>query len=75
MLAAVTATAGDLMFTGELTGDFLALDARNGNVVYRFNGGGADRRRSDQLRGQRQAVRRGRFGNGGRILAGCTRAR
>jgi len=40
MLAAVTATSGDMLFTGELTGDFLALDARNGNVVYRFHGGG-----------------------------------
>jgi len=40
MLAAVTATSGDMLFTGELTGDFIAIDARNGNVVYRFNGGG-----------------------------------
>ena len=30
-----------MLFTGELTGDFLAMDARNGNVVYRYNGGGA----------------------------------
>ena len=28
------------MFTGELTGDFVALDARNGDVLYRFNTGG-----------------------------------
>ena len=41
MLASVTATSGDMLFTGELTGDFLAMDARNGNVVYRYNGGGA----------------------------------
>jgi alcohol dehydrogenase (cytochrome c) len=40
MLAAVTATSGDMLFTGELTGDFIAIDVRNGNVVYRFNGGG-----------------------------------
>ncbi len=40
MLATVTATFGDVLFTGELTGDFLVLDARNGNVIYRFNGGG-----------------------------------
>ena len=26
--------------TGELTGDFLVLDAREGNVLYRFNTGG-----------------------------------
>jgi alcohol dehydrogenase (cytochrome c) len=41
MLGAVTATSGDMLFTGELTGDFLAMDARNGEVVYRFTGGGA----------------------------------
>lgn len=29
------------MLTGELTGDFLALDGRNGDVLYRFNTGGA----------------------------------
>jgi PQQ-dependent dehydrogenase (methanol/ethanol family) len=40
MAAAVTATAGDVLFTGELTGDFLALDARSGDVLYRFNTGG-----------------------------------
>jgi alcohol dehydrogenase (cytochrome c) len=41
MVAAVTATAGDLLFAGELTGDFLAIDARSGDVLYRFNTGGA----------------------------------
>jgi alcohol dehydrogenase (cytochrome c) len=41
MLAAVTATAGNMIFTGELNGDFIALDGRNGNVVYRFNTGGS----------------------------------
>jgi alcohol dehydrogenase (cytochrome c) len=30
-----------MLFTGELTGDFLGIDARNGKVVYRFNNGGA----------------------------------
>ncbi len=29
-----------MIFTGELTGDFLVLDASNGNPVYRFNVGG-----------------------------------
>ena len=29
------------MLTGELTGDFLALDGRNGEVLYRFNTGGS----------------------------------
>ena len=40
MVAAVTTTAGDVLFTGELTGDFLALDAKTGDVLYRFNTGG-----------------------------------
>jgi glucose dehydrogenase len=41
MISAVTATKGNVLFTGELTGDFLALDARDGKVLYRFNTGGA----------------------------------
>jgi alcohol dehydrogenase (cytochrome c) len=40
MLASVTMTSADLVFTGELTGDFVVLDAREGNVLYRFNTGG-----------------------------------
>jgi alcohol dehydrogenase (cytochrome c) len=40
MVAAVTATAGGLVFTGEETGDFLALDAATGQVKYRFYTGG-----------------------------------
>jgi len=40
MVAAVTTTAGDVVFTGELTGDFLALNAKTGDVLYRFNTGG-----------------------------------
>ena len=39
MLAAVTTTAGGLVFTGELTGDFLAFDAATGRELYRFNTG------------------------------------
>jgi alcohol dehydrogenase (cytochrome c) len=41
LVSAVTATAGNLVFTGELTGDFLALDARTGDVLFRFPTGGA----------------------------------
>ena len=40
MVAAVTTTAGNLVLTGELTGDFVAFDARSGDVLYRFNTGG-----------------------------------
>ena len=41
MLAAVTVTSADLVFTGELGGDFLVLDARDGTVVHRYHVGGA----------------------------------
>lgn len=40
MLAAVTTTSTDVLFTGEVTGDFLAMNARTGKVLYRFNTGG-----------------------------------
>ena len=40
MVAAVTTTKGDVVFTGELTGDFLAFDARDGTELYRFYTGG-----------------------------------
>jgi alcohol dehydrogenase (cytochrome c) len=40
MIAGVTTTAGDLIFTGEITGDFLALDARSGKVLLRQALGG-----------------------------------
>jgi alcohol dehydrogenase (cytochrome c) len=40
MVAAVTTTKGRLVFTGETTGDFLALDALDGRVLYRFYTGG-----------------------------------
>ena len=40
MVAAVTTTGGNVVLTGELTGDFLVLDARTGDVLYRFNTGG-----------------------------------
>lgn len=40
LLAAVTTTSADLIFTGELLGDFMALDAKTGEVLYRYNTGG-----------------------------------
>ncbi len=36
LVAGVTATAGGVVFTGELTGDFVALDAATGSELYRF---------------------------------------
>ena len=41
MIAAVTPTAGDVVFTGDLNGNFLVLDSRTGDALYRFNTGGA----------------------------------
>ena len=40
MYAALTPTAGNVLFTGDLNGNFLALDARNGKTLYSFNTGG-----------------------------------
>ena len=36
MVGAVVVTAGEVVFTGELTGDLIALDARNGAPLYRY---------------------------------------
>jgi alcohol dehydrogenase (cytochrome c) len=40
MIAGVTTTEGDLIFTGEMTGDLLALDASSGKVLLRRDLGG-----------------------------------
>jgi alcohol dehydrogenase (cytochrome c) len=40
MYAAVRPTAGDVLLTGDLNGDFLVLNARDGRELYRFNTGG-----------------------------------
>jgi len=39
--AAMTPTAGGLLFTGDTAGQFLALDQKTGKVLYRFNTGGS----------------------------------
>ncbi|HSR14539.1 MAG TPA: PQQ-binding-like beta-propeller repeat protein, partial [Gemmatimonadales bacterium] len=36
MVAAVTTTGGGLVVTGEMTGDFLVVDAADGRELYRF---------------------------------------
>ena len=41
MIGAVTPTAGGIVLTGGADGVFLALDARDGRELYRFNTGGA----------------------------------
>jgi alcohol dehydrogenase (cytochrome c) len=40
MIGGVAATGGDVVFTGELTGDFRVFDARNGKTLYTHNVGG-----------------------------------
>jgi PQQ-dependent dehydrogenase (methanol/ethanol family) len=40
MYASITPTAGNLLFTGDLNGNFLVLDARNGGTLYTFATGG-----------------------------------
>jgi PQQ-dependent dehydrogenase (methanol/ethanol family) len=40
MVAGLVPTAGNVIFTGELTGNFLTLDSNTGEVLYKFNTGG-----------------------------------
>jgi alcohol dehydrogenase (cytochrome c) len=40
MIGGVIATGGDLVFTGELNGDFQTFNAKTGGVVYTHNVGG-----------------------------------
>ncbi|HSS69664.1 MAG TPA: PQQ-binding-like beta-propeller repeat protein [Casimicrobiaceae bacterium] len=41
LVAAVTATSGGVLFTGDLDNYFLVIDASNGNTLYKFNTGGS----------------------------------
>jgi alcohol dehydrogenase (cytochrome c) len=41
LVAAVTATSGGVLFTGDLDNNFLAIDAHNGKTLYSFNTGGS----------------------------------
>jgi alcohol dehydrogenase (cytochrome c) len=40
MIGGVAVTGGDVVFAGEITGDFLVFDANDGTVLYRRNVGG-----------------------------------
>jgi len=40
LVAGVTATSGNVLFTGDLNNDFLVIDARDGKTLYSFNTGG-----------------------------------
>ncbi|HEV7138804.1 MAG TPA: PQQ-binding-like beta-propeller repeat protein [Steroidobacteraceae bacterium] len=39
LVAGITATAGGVVFTGDIAGDFMAFDARSGRVLWRRNTG------------------------------------
>lgn len=41
LVAGLTATAGGVLFTGDLNNDFVVIDARDGKTLYRFNTGGS----------------------------------
>lgn len=41
MIAAVTPTAGGVLFTGNQNGDFMAMDSKTGQKLYSFRTGGA----------------------------------
>jgi len=41
LVAGVTVTSGDVLFTGDLNNDFLVIDMRDGKTLYRFNTGGS----------------------------------
>jgi alcohol dehydrogenase (cytochrome c) len=41
LVAAVTVTAGGVLFTGDLNDNFVALDANTGRTLYTFNTGGS----------------------------------
>ena len=43
MMGGALSTAGGVVFTGNLTGDALALDAKTGELVWRFRMGGGVR--------------------------------
>jgi alcohol dehydrogenase (cytochrome c) len=43
LLASVLATAGDLVFTGDPTGEFFALDARTGRKLWSYQTGSGHR--------------------------------
>jgi glucose dehydrogenase len=58
IVAGVTPTAGGLVFTGDLGGNFYALDKASGKVLQTIATGGCSRGRGGLLHGRRQAVRR-----------------
>ena len=68
MCASVLATGGDLVFAGEPSGEFNALDARTGELLWQFQCGSGHHSSPTTYIGRRQAVHRraGRLGRMGR---------
>ena len=64
MAASVLATAGDLVFAGTPTGEFVALNARTGEKLWEFQCGSGHHSSPLDVQRRRQAVRRraGRLG-------------
>ena len=54
----VLSTAGDLVFGGGMEGNFVALDAKTGELLWHVESRRTERQRSDQLRRRWQAVHR-----------------
>ena len=60
----VLATAGGLVFTGDGFGYLIALDARTGKALWRFQTGARSIGAAGELLARRQAVHRGGGGSG-----------
>ena len=66
----VLATASDLVFAGEMNGDFNAFDARTGKKLWHFNLGVGGHRTAHHLSRQRRAICRRRRPAGWASMAG-----
>ena len=76
--AGMLATGGGLVFTGKLSGEFIALDEDTGKTLWQFKTGSCDQFDRDHLHAQGAAVRDHRVGTGRRArqsLCGRTRSR
>ena len=71
--AGMLATGGGLVFTGKLTGEFVALDEDTGKTLWQFKTGSSDQRDGDHLHAQGPAVRDRRVRTRRRARATATR--
>ena len=61
-LGGMLATGGGLVFTGKLTGEFIALDEDTGKTLWQFKTGSSDQLHRDHLHAQGPAIRHHRVG-------------